>query len=166
MCTEHHMFGIKRKKAGQRLTSCGESEMRAALAKRVRSGGSSSPAPAAATGVTWLEDESGRGQCVLADGRLSRGPDAKRSLGMADAAAESMAGVARWSLLPPGTAKIGIGSSPPMRPHRLIPSHCFARRGPAHSKRPLPRAENPPRRFGPLRHIDEFTKIDHSTMDL
>lgn len=35
--------------------------MRAALAKRVRSGGSSSPAPAAA-GVTWLEEESGRGQ--------------------------------------------------------------------------------------------------------
>lgn len=53
--------GIQRKKAGRRLTSCGESEMRAALAKRVRSGGSSSPAPAAA-GVTWLEEESGRGQ--------------------------------------------------------------------------------------------------------
>lgn len=60
------MFGIKRKKAGRRLTSCGESEMRAALAKRVRSGGSSSPAPApaAAAGVTWLDEEevSGRGQ--------------------------------------------------------------------------------------------------------
>lgn len=58
-----------------------------------------------------------------------------------------MAGVARWSQLPPvrlkSTTKIGMGLTSPMQPHRLIPSHRFAWCGPAHSNRPLPRAESP-----------------------
>jgi hypothetical protein len=94
--------------------------MRAALAKRVRSGGSSTPAAAAG---------------VLADGRLSRGRVAKRSLGMT-AAAESMASGARWSLLPPvrlRKGEIGTGSaSPAQAPSSVHPisSFCVVRPGP------------------------------------
>jgi len=74
--------------------------MRAALARRGRSGGSSDPAaPAAAAGaVTWVAEERGRSQWDLAEGILARGGCvARRSLGMVEAAAESMAGVARCS---------------------------------------------------------------------
>ena len=88
--------------------------MRAALARRGRSGGSSDPAaPAAAAGaVTWVAEERGRSQWDLAEGILARGGCvARRSLGMVEAAAaESMAVVARL-LAPCPAEEIGFGSS-------------------------------------------------------
>ena len=75
------------------LTSCGERDMRAELARRGRSGGSSGPGPAAAAaGATFGEEESGRRRSsfhwVVDEACL--GGAAHRSLGMAEAAAESM----------------------------------------------------------------------------
>jgi hypothetical protein len=80
------------------LTSCGERDMRADLARRGRSGGSSGPGPAvAAAGATFGEEEKGRrrrsGHWGLVE--ALRGGAAQRSLGMAEAAAESMAVVCR-----------------------------------------------------------------------
>jgi hypothetical protein len=76
------------------LTSCCERDMRADLARRGRSGGSSGPGPAvAAAGATFGEEEKGRRRrsdhWVL--DQAWRGGAAQRSLGMAEAAAESMA---------------------------------------------------------------------------
>lgn len=65
--------------------------MRAELARRGRSGGSRGPGPA--VGATFGEEESGRRRSrdhrVL--GEACPGGAAQRSLGMAEAAAESMA---------------------------------------------------------------------------
>jgi hypothetical protein len=76
------------------LTSCGERDIRADLARWGRSGGSSGPGPeAAAAGATFGEEESGRRRSsdhwVLDEAYLAGA--AHRSLGMAEAAAESMA---------------------------------------------------------------------------
>jgi hypothetical protein len=91
--------------------------MRAALARRGKSGGSSDPAPAAAAGVvTWVAEEKGRSQWDPDEGSLDRGCAARRSLGMVEAAAESMPVARRRSLLASGPAEeIGFGSSTPIR---------------------------------------------------